>query len=51
MSTGQLDTDGDGVGEDIAAGRWIQIGATGRPQLFRMRADVEGANNPTGGCG
>lgn len=47
-STGQLDTNGDGTLEDVAAGRWIQIGATGRPQLYRMRADVQA--NPIGGC-
>jgi type IV fimbrial biogenesis protein FimT len=36
------------TGAGIAAGRWIQIGITGRPQLYRMRADVQA--NPNGGC-
>ena len=38
------------VGGGVAAGRWIQIGVTGRPQLYRMHADVQSAANPIGGC-
>jgi type IV fimbrial biogenesis protein FimT len=41
-------TGGDGDGNDVAAGRWLQVGATGRPQLFRLRDDVQA--NPVGGC-
>jgi type IV fimbrial biogenesis protein FimT len=41
------DTD---TGGGVAAGRWIQISVTGRPQLYRMQADVQGAANPIGGC-
>jgi type IV fimbrial biogenesis protein FimT len=36
------------TGGGVAAGRWIQIGPTGRPQTYRMQADVQG--NPVGGC-
>lgn len=36
------------TGGGVAAGRWIQIGPTGRPQTFRMQAEVQG--NPVGGC-
>ncbi len=36
------------TGGGVAAGRWIQIGPTGRPQTYRMRAEVQG--NPLGGC-
>ena len=42
---GDVDTGGG-----VAAGRWIQIGITGRPQLFRMQAEVQSAANPVGGC-
>jgi type IV fimbrial biogenesis protein FimT len=38
------------VGGGVAAGRWIAIGVTGRPQLYRMQADVQSAANPVGGC-
>lgn len=38
------------VGGGIAAGRWIQLAATGRPQLFRERAQIQGGGNPLGGC-
>lgn len=38
----------DDTGAGIAAGRWIALGATGRPQLYRLQADVQG--NPIGGC-
>jgi type IV fimbrial biogenesis protein FimT len=36
------------TGNGIAAGRWIAVGVTGRPQLYRLQADVQG--NPIGGC-
>jgi len=36
------------TGGGIAAGRWIQIGPTGRPQTYRMQGEVQG--NPVGGC-
>ena len=36
------------TGGGVAAGRWIQIGPTGRPQTYRMQAEVQG--NPVGGC-
>ena len=38
------------IGQGIAAGRWVQVTTTGRPQLHRNRAEVEHVNNPTGGC-
>jgi type IV fimbrial biogenesis protein FimT len=38
----------DADGNDIAAGRWLQIAATGRPQLYRNQDAVQG--NPVGGC-
>lgn len=41
------DTD---TGGGIAAGRWIQLSPTGRPQVFREQAYVESAANPTNGC-
>lgn len=40
---GNVDTGGG-----IAAGRWINIAPTGRPQIFSQRADVQGG--PLGGC-
>lgn len=49
VSTGKVDSDGDGeIDNEVAAGRWIAIGTTGRPQTYRMRAEVQG--NPLGGC-
>lgn len=36
------------TGGGVAAGRWIQIGPTGRPQIYRMQAEVQGG--PLGGC-
>ena len=42
---GDVDTGGG-----VAAGRWIQIGVTGRPQLYRMQAEVQSAANLAGGC-
>jgi type IV fimbrial biogenesis protein FimT len=39
------------VGGGIAAGRWLQLSATGRPMIFRNRADLQdAARNPLGGC-
>ena len=38
------------TGGGVAAGRWIQIGVTGRPQLYRLQAEVQSAANPVGGC-
>lgn len=38
------------TGGGIAAGRWVQIAATGRPQLFRTVAQLQGGGNPLGGC-
>jgi type IV fimbrial biogenesis protein FimT len=38
------------TGGGVAAGRWIQVEAPGRPVIHRGRADVEGAS-PLGGCG
>ncbi len=45
---GDVSTGQDAAGNEIAAGRWIAIGATGRPQIYRLRADVQG--NDIGGC-
>jgi type IV fimbrial biogenesis protein FimT len=45
---GDASTGLDANGNQIAAGRWIAIGATGRPQIYRTRADVQA--NPVGGC-
>jgi type IV fimbrial biogenesis protein FimT len=39
------------TGGGIAAGRWIQLTTTGRPQIHRTQEAVEGAANPTNGCG
>jgi type IV fimbrial biogenesis protein FimT len=36
------------TGNGVAAGRWVQIATTGRPQLYRLLADVQA--NPLGGC-
>lgn len=36
------------TGGGIAAGRWIQLGPTGRPQVYRMQSEVQ--SNPLGGC-
>ncbi len=46
------DTRGDiDAGGGIAAGRFMLISPTGRPQIFRMRADVQNpVLNPIGGC-
>ncbi len=44
-SRGNADTGGG-----VAAGRWIQITATGRPQVYRTKAAVQSDANPTDGC-
>ena len=41
-------TAGDEEGREIAAGRWLQINAAGRPQVYRTRDEVQA--NPIGGC-
>ncbi len=38
------------TGGGVAAGRWVEIEVTGRPQLNREYARVQGASNPLGGC-
>jgi len=38
------------TGGGVAAGRWIQISVTGRPQIFRDQLYVQGGQNPLGGC-
>jgi len=43
---GNMDT-----GAGIAAGRWISITPTGRPQMHRKQSAVQFAGNPNGGCG
>lgn len=35
------------IGGGVAAGRWIRISPTGRPQIFRMQVDVQ---SMLGGC-
>lgn len=45
---GDTSTGKDVDGNNIAAGRWIAVSATGRPQIYRMQDDVQG--NPVGGC-
>jgi len=45
-SRGDKDTGGG-----IAAGRWVTITPTGRPQMHREKDAVEHKNNPNGGCG
>lgn len=44
---GRADRD---TGAGIAAGRWIQVGGLGRPQLVRTRAALQSDRNPLGGC-
>lgn len=39
------------TGGGIAAGRWLRLSATGRPQLVRERSRLQSADNPLGGCG
>jgi len=38
------------IGGGVAAGRWVRIAPTGRPQIFRDVADVQSGLNPLGGC-
>lgn len=38
------------VGGGIAAGRWIRLSRTGRPQIQRQRTEVQATANPAGGC-
>ena len=38
------------VGGGIAAARWIRISPTGRPQIYREVADIQGIHNPMNGC-
>jgi type IV fimbrial biogenesis protein FimT len=38
------------VGAGIAAGRWLRIGPTGRPQIYRHVGDIQSGLNPLGGC-
>jgi len=38
------------IGGGIAAGRWIQMTRTGRPQIHRERSEVQAGSNPAGGC-
>ncbi|MCC7259016.1 MAG: GspH/FimT family pseudopilin [Gammaproteobacteria bacterium] len=45
---GDISTGKDADGDDVAAGRWIAIGPTGRPQIYRRQADVQAS--PIGGC-
>ncbi|HHQ14371.1 MAG TPA: prepilin-type N-terminal cleavage/methylation domain-containing protein [Chromatiales bacterium] len=45
------DSRGDAtVAGGIAAGRWIRIAATGRPQMISEADEIQGAGNPLGGC-
>ena len=38
------------TGGGVAAGRWIQIMPTGRPQIYREQAFLQGFQNPLAGC-
>lgn len=38
------------VGGGLAAGRWIQLTPTGRPQIHREQSEIESDANPVGGC-
>ena len=38
------------IGGGVAAGRWVRIAPTGRPQIYRDVADVQAGLNPLGGC-
>ncbi|MEZ5564473.1 MAG: GspH/FimT family pseudopilin [Gammaproteobacteria bacterium] len=44
-SRGDVDTGGG-----VAAGRWIQLHATGRIELHRERTVIQGPRSPLGGC-
>jgi type IV fimbrial biogenesis protein FimT len=45
---GNATTGKDSDGSNLAAGRWIAIGVTGRPQIYRSQALVQAS--PVGGC-
>ncbi len=38
------------AGGGLAAGRWISLTPTGRPQIHREQLQVQSAANPTNGC-
>jgi len=38
------------TGNGIAAGRWINISATGRARIYRAQNTLQGGANPLGGC-
>ncbi len=38
------------AGGGRAAGRWIQVSPTGRPQIYRNQVQVQSGDNPAGGC-
>ncbi|MDP7041617.1 MAG: GspH/FimT family protein, partial [Gammaproteobacteria bacterium] len=38
------------TGGGIAAGRWIQLTPTGRPQIHRAQTEIQSGANPAGGC-
>lgn len=38
------------TGGGIAAGRWIQLTPTGRPQIHRNQNEIQSGANPAGGC-
>jgi type IV fimbrial biogenesis protein FimT len=38
------------AGGGRAAARWVQITTTGRPQIYRDKADIQGGRNPLNGC-
>ncbi len=38
------------VGGNVAAGRWIRISPTGRPQIYRNVDQIQGGQNPLNGC-
>ncbi len=38
------------IGGGVAAGRWVRISPTGRPQIYRDVANVQSGLNPLGGC-
>ncbi len=38
------------TGANVAAGRWLQVTPTGRPQVYRDIGFVQGVQNPLGGC-
>jgi hypothetical protein len=38
------------TGGGRAAGRWVQITTTGRPQMYHDQNYIQGARNPLNGC-